>query len=158
MALLYLMKQGKAHWGCEYQGQSGLFAFKMVDYMILRGRSKAEDQDHIFELQEKRVPWDKAPEGRGARDSWLTFKDYLVLTQVQQIPVNSKSGKSGRRLAWVSKGTQIQKTGIQNVEAGTGNLRAVQRCCPRVQGCSQKSQSPAGTESGEECQKQGGLV
>lgn len=45
-------------------------ALKMVDFMILRGRSRAEDEDHIFELQESKVPWDKALEGRGAPNTW----------------------------------------------------------------------------------------
>lgn len=44
------------------------------------------------------------------------------------------------------------------MEAGTGNLRGVQRYCPSLQGCHKKSQSPTGTESAEECQKQDGLV
>lgn len=61
------MKQGGAHWGWEFQGQAGLSALKMVDFMIMRGRSKAEDQDLIFELQESRVSWDKALEGRGPK-------------------------------------------------------------------------------------------
>lgn len=56
---------GKGSLGWKYLGQSGLSAFKIVDFTILKGRSKAEDEDHIFELQESRVPWDKALEGRG---------------------------------------------------------------------------------------------
>lgn len=77
------MKRGRAHWGCDYQGQSGLSASKIVDFMILRERSRAEDQDHIFGLQDSKVPWDEALEGREAQDSWLTFKDRLFQTQEQ---------------------------------------------------------------------------
>ncbi|KFW61745.1 hypothetical protein AS28_00352, partial [Pygoscelis adeliae] len=50
-----------------------------------------------------RVPWDKAPEGRGAQESWVMFKDHLLQAQERCIPTKRKSGKNARRPAWMNK-------------------------------------------------------
>ncbi|KFW00854.1 hypothetical protein N327_12339, partial [Fulmarus glacialis] len=50
----------------------------------------------------RRVPWDKALEGRGAQESWLIFKDHLQ-AQEPCISTKRKSGKNARRPAWVDK-------------------------------------------------------
>lgn len=81
----------------------------MVDFMIPKERSRAEDQDHIFGLQDSKVPWDKALEGGEAQDSWLTFKDQLFQTQEQQIPMNCKSGKKWQEACMGKQGNSNTK-------------------------------------------------
>ncbi|KFV13526.1 hypothetical protein N340_11889, partial [Tauraco erythrolophus] len=50
-----------------------------------------------------RVQWDEALEGRGARESWLIFKDHLLQAQERCIPTKRKSGGKTRRPAWMNK-------------------------------------------------------
>ncbi|KGL80537.1 hypothetical protein N309_03760, partial [Tinamus guttatus] len=50
-----------------------------------------------------RIPWASALEGRGAQESWLVFKRHFLHAQQQCIPVCKKSGRGGRRPAWMSK-------------------------------------------------------
>lgn len=45
------------------------------------------------------VPWDKAPKGRRAQESWSVFKAHLPQAQEGCIPTKRKSGRSLRRPA-----------------------------------------------------------
>lgn len=50
-----------------------------------------------------RLQWDKALEGRGALESCLIFRDYLLQAQEQCVPTRRKSGKNTRRPTWMNK-------------------------------------------------------
>ena len=50
-----------------------------------------------------RVPWDTAPEGKRAQESWLIFKAHLLQAQERCIPTKRKAGKNARRPAWMNK-------------------------------------------------------
>ena len=50
-----------------------------------------------------RVPWDSAVEGSGVHECWSVFKKHLLEVQEQAIPLCHKSGKQGRRPAWLSR-------------------------------------------------------
>ena len=45
------------------------------------------------------VPWDKALEGRGTQESWLIFKNHLLLAEEKSILKNRKSCRNARGLA-----------------------------------------------------------
>ncbi|GAB0204729.1 hypothetical protein GRJ2_002938500 [Grus japonensis] len=97
----------------KLKGSLGCRDHEMVEFKILRAvrrvRSKLTTLDFkradfgLFRDLLGRVAWDKALEGRGAQESWLVFKDHLLLPQEQCIPTKRKSGKNARRSAWMNK-------------------------------------------------------
>lgn len=50
-----------------------------------------------------RVPWDKAQEGREAKESCLILKNHLLQAQEQCIPAKRKSGENSIRPVWRKK-------------------------------------------------------
>ncbi|KFQ60214.1 hypothetical protein N334_01909, partial [Pelecanus crispus] len=59
-----------------------------------------------FQLFKKLVggtPWETAFRYKGAEQSWQLFKDIFLRLQELSIPMCKKSGKEGRRPAWLSK-------------------------------------------------------
>ncbi|GAB0178198.1 mitochondrial enolase superfamily member 1 [Grus japonensis] len=91
----------------------GSLDHKMVEFRILRAvrrvRSKLTTLDFrradsgLFRDLLGRKPWDKAPEGRGAQDSWLIFKGHLLQAQECCIPTKRKSSKNTKRPPWMKK-------------------------------------------------------
>jgi len=57
--------------------------------------------DHFSDLLGS-IPWARALEGKGAQESWLTFKQHFFKPQDQFIPKSKKSYKSCRRAVWMS--------------------------------------------------------
>lgn len=49
-----------------------------------------------------KVPWETAFEGTGVHQCWSTFKHCLLKAQDQAIPKHRKSGRRGRRPAWLT--------------------------------------------------------
>ncbi|GAB0176056.1 hypothetical protein GRJ2_000070800 [Grus japonensis] len=85
----------------------------MVEFKILRAARRAHSKLTTLDFRKAdfglfrdllgRIPWDKALEGRGARDSWLIFKGHLLQAQELCIPTKRKSGKNTRRPTWMNK-------------------------------------------------------
>ena len=75
----------------KLKGSLGCSDHEMVEFKILRAarsaHSKLTTRDfrraefHLFGDLLGRVSWDKALKGRGAQESWLIFKDYLLQAQ-----------------------------------------------------------------------------
>ncbi|PKU35582.1 glycerol kinase [Limosa lapponica baueri] len=94
-------------------GSHGCSDHEMVAFRILHGRSRAKSR--ITTLDFKRVnfglfkellggiPWVRALEDMGVQQSWLLFKHHFLQVQERCIPRSKKSGKGGRRTAWMSK-------------------------------------------------------
>ena len=74
----------------KLHGKLSALDFKKADFGLFR------------DLMGK-VPWEAALEGRGAQESWSTFKEHLLQAQQRCIPMKNKSGKKARRPAWMSK-------------------------------------------------------
>lgn len=49
----------------------------------------------------RRIPWETALGDKGAQQSWQIFQDALHRKQELSIPRCKKSGKEGKRLAWL---------------------------------------------------------
>ncbi|PKU35663.1 rna-directed dna polymerase from mobile element jockey-like [Limosa lapponica baueri] len=49
------------------------------------------------------IPWVRALEGRGAQESWTTFKYHFLQAKYWCIPKSKKSGKGSRRPVWLSR-------------------------------------------------------
>jgi len=56
----------------------------------------------IFKELVSRTPWETVLRGRGAEQSWQTFKDAFLRVQALSVPRCKKSGKEGKRPAWLS--------------------------------------------------------
>ena len=92
------------------EGSLGCCGQEVVEFRILRAGSRAESKitsldfrgadSGLFSDHLGRVPWDKTLEGRGAQESYL--KDCLFQLLKEWIPVSRKSGRNGRRPAWMS--------------------------------------------------------
>jgi len=50
-----------------------------------------------------RTPWETALRDRGAEQSWQIFKDAFCREQELSVPRCKKSGKGGKRPAWLSR-------------------------------------------------------
>ncbi|GAB0209349.1 hypothetical protein GRJ2_003400600 [Grus japonensis] len=97
----------------KLKGSLGCSDHKMVEFKILRAARRVHSKLTTLDFRRAdfglsrdllgRVPWDKAPEGRGAQASWLVFKDHLLQGQEGCIPTKRKSGKNTKRPAWMNK-------------------------------------------------------
>ncbi|GAB0204837.1 hypothetical protein GRJ2_002949300 [Grus japonensis] len=97
----------------KLKGSLGCNDHEMVEFKILRAVGRVHSKLAALDFRRAdfgffrdllgRVPWDKVLEGRGARDSWLIFRDHLLQAQEQCIPTKRKSGKNTRRSAWMNK-------------------------------------------------------
>ncbi|GAB0186589.1 hypothetical protein GRJ2_001124200 [Grus japonensis] len=97
----------------KLKGSLGCSDHEMVEFKIHKAVRRAHSKFITLNFRRAdfglfrdllgRIPWDKALEGRGAQDSWLTFKGHLLQAQEQYIPAKRKSGKNTRKPAWMNK-------------------------------------------------------
>lgn len=89
----------------KVRGSLGCSDHKMVEFRIMRGRSRTKSK--IISLDFGlcrdllgRVPSDKAVEGRGVQEDWLMFKQHHLQAKEQFIQTSRKLSKGARRPAW----------------------------------------------------------
>ncbi|GAB0208385.1 mitochondrial enolase superfamily member 1 [Grus japonensis] len=97
----------------KLKGSLGCSDHEMVEVKILRAARRAHRKLTTLDFRRAgfglfrdllgRIPWDKALEGRGARDSWLIFRGHLLQAQERCIPTKRKSGKNTKRPPWMNK-------------------------------------------------------
>jgi len=56
----------------------------------------------LFKELVSRTTWEMSLRDRGAEQSWQMFKDAFHRVQELSVPRCKKSGKKGKRLAWLS--------------------------------------------------------
>ncbi|PKU29906.1 rna-directed dna polymerase from mobile element jockey- hypothetical protein [Limosa lapponica baueri] len=94
-------------------GSLGCSDHEVVEFRILCGRSRAKSSIPTLDFRRTNfgffkdllqvIPWDQALEGRGVQGSWLIFKHRFLQAQDLYTPRSKKSGKGGRRPAWMRK-------------------------------------------------------
>ncbi|XP_068531176.1 uncharacterized protein [Anas acuta] len=95
-------------------GSLGCSDHEMVEFQIELGKgSKAKSRIATLDFRRANfdlfwdllgsISWDRLLEGKGACESSATFKQHFFHAQGQCIPRNRKSGKGGRKPAWMSK-------------------------------------------------------
>ncbi|KFQ62882.1 hypothetical protein N334_11525, partial [Pelecanus crispus] len=57
----------------------------------------------LFKELVRRTPWEMVRRGRGMEQSWQIFKDTFHRAQELSVPKCKKSGKEGKRPAWLSR-------------------------------------------------------
>lgn len=74
------------------------------------------------------VPGETAPRDKAVEQSWQIFEEVFHRMQELEITRRNKSGKEGRRLAWLSREMLVKLKGKkqQAVKARTGNLGRVE--------------------------------
>ncbi|KFM04158.1 hypothetical protein AS27_10724, partial [Aptenodytes forsteri] len=65
----------------------------------------------LFKQLVNRTPWETAVRDRGAEQSWQMFKDTFHRAQELSITMCKKSGKEGKRPAWMSQDLQVKLKG-----------------------------------------------
>ncbi|GAB0205478.1 mitochondrial enolase superfamily member 1 [Grus japonensis] len=110
--LIFTNKEGLVG-DVKLKGSLGCSDHKMVEFRILRAARRALSKLTTLNFSRAdfglsrdllgRIPWDKALEGRGAQDSWPTFKGHLLQAQQRCIPTKRKSGKNTKRPPWMNK-------------------------------------------------------
>lgn len=88
---LGLVRNGKL------KGSLGCSTHEMLEFKILREARTAHsklEKSRLWPLHgsSSRVPWDKAPEGKGNERSSLIFKNHLFQTWKKCIPTKKMSG------------------------------------------------------------------
>ena len=131
-------------------GSLGSRDCEMVNFRILRGGSRTISRIKTLDFRRANfdlfkellggIPWVRALESRGVQDSWLLFKHHFLHTQDQCIAPSKKSGKGGRRPAWMSKELLVELRWKRKAYRiwGTGHLGRVQECCQSMQGCNEE--------------------
>ncbi|PKU30268.1 glycerol kinase [Limosa lapponica baueri] len=97
----------------KVRGSLGCSDHEMVEFMILCGRSRAKSRITTLDFRSADfglfkdllggIPWAKALEGREVQESWLIFKHHFLQAQDRCIPRSKKSGKGGRKPAWMNR-------------------------------------------------------
>ena len=122
-------------------GSLGCSDHALVEFAVLRDMGKAKSKVrtlnfrkanfHLFQELVNRTPWETALRDKGAEQNWQIFKDAFHRAQELSIPRCKKSGKEGKRPAWISQDLldfgqmKGQEGNAQAVEAGTGILGRV---------------------------------
>ena len=91
----------------------GCSDYKIVEFKILRAARRVRKKFATLDFRRAdfcllrdrlgRIPWDKAPEGRKAQESWSVFKDQLLQAQEQCTLTKRQSGRNARRPTWMNK-------------------------------------------------------
>ena len=95
-------------------GSLGCSDHEMVEFQMELGKgSKAKSRIATLDFRRANfdlfrdllgsISWDRLLEGKGACESWATFKQHFFHAQDRCIPKNRKSGKGSRKPTWMSK-------------------------------------------------------
>jgi len=94
-------------------GSLGCSDHEMVEFKMLRGRSKAISRITALDFRRANfglfedllggILWVRALEDRGVQESSSPFKHHFLHAQEWCIPLSKKSSKRGRRPVWMSK-------------------------------------------------------
>lgn len=102
-----------------------------------------------------KVPLGNAFAGAGLHQSWPLFMHQLIRAQEKSVLKYQKSGRWGRRPAWLSRNLLElrkkirKKESVCPVEVKSGEMGGMQRCCLLLQGGNLCGQSSIGVEAGQ---------
>ena len=93
-------------------GSLGCSDHALVEFTVLRDMGQAENKVgtlnfrkakfQLFKELVNRTPWETALGDKGAEQRWQIFKDTFLRAPELSVPRCRKSGKEGKRLAWMS--------------------------------------------------------
>ena len=93
----------------------------MVEFTVLRDMGQAKSKVRtlnfrkakfqLFKELVTRTPWETVLRDKGAEQSWQIFKDAFNRVQELSIPRCKKSGKEGKRQAWMNQDPLVKLKG-----------------------------------------------
>ena len=102
-------------------GSLGCSDHALVEFAVLRDMGQAKSKVRtlnfrkanfqLFKELVNRTPWETALRDKGAEQSWQIFKDTFHRAQELLIPRCKKSGKEGKRPAWLSQDLLVKLKG-----------------------------------------------
>ncbi|KAK4830768.1 hypothetical protein QYF61_013257 [Mycteria americana] len=105
----------------KIRGSLGCSDHALVEFVVLRdmGQVKSKvrtlnfrkEKFQLFKELFNRTPWETALRDKGAEQSWQIFKDAFHRAKELSIPRCKKSGKEGKRLAWLSQDLLVKLKG-----------------------------------------------
>jgi len=78
---------------------------------IVRTLNSRKANFQLFKELVSRTPWETVLRDRGAEQSWQIFKHALRRAQELSVPRYKKSGKEGKRPAWLSRDLLVKLKG-----------------------------------------------
>jgi len=109
---LMLTSAGELISSIKMGGSLGSSDHALVEFTVLRDMGKARGKVRtlnfrkasfqLFKQLVSRTPWETVLRDRGAEQSWQIFQDAFHRMQEYSVPRCKKSGKEGKRLAWLS--------------------------------------------------------
>jgi len=109
-------------------GSLGCSDHAVMGFTVLRKMSQAKSKVRTlhfrkanFELFKElgnRTPWETALRDKGTEHSWQIFKDVFHRVQELSIPRCKKSGKEGKRPAWLSRDLLVKLKGKKELQDG----------------------------------------
>ena len=57
----------------------------------------------LFRALVERVPWERVLKGKGVQAGWTFFKQEVLKTQEQAVPMGRKTNRRGRQPAWLNR-------------------------------------------------------
>ncbi|GAB0209193.1 hypothetical protein GRJ2_003385000 [Grus japonensis] len=102
-------------------GSLGCSDHALVEFTVLRDMGQVKSKVRtlnfrkanfqLFKELVNRTLWETALRDKGAEQSWQIFKDAFYRAQELLIPRCKKSGKEGKRLAWMSQDLLVKLKG-----------------------------------------------
>jgi len=102
-------------------GSLGCSDHSLVELTVLRDMGKVRSivrtlnfrkaNFQLFKELVSRMPWEMVLRDRGAAQSWQIFKDAFHRVQELSVPRCKKSGKEGKRPAWLSRDLLVKLNG-----------------------------------------------
>jgi len=96
----------------------GCSVHTLVEFTVLRGMGKVRSivrtlnfrkaKFQLFKELVNRTPWEMVLRDTGAEQSWQIFKDAFQRVQELSVSGCKKSGKEGKRPAWLSLGMLVK--------------------------------------------------
>jgi len=84
----------------------------------------------LFRMLAERVLWERVLKGKGVQEGWTFFKEEVLNTREQAVPMCCKTNQRGGRLTWLNRdlllGLRKKKEGLPPVEQRAGNSRGLQ--------------------------------
>ncbi|GAB0203805.1 hypothetical protein GRJ2_002846100 [Grus japonensis] len=106
-------------------GSLGCSDHALVEFAVLRDMGQVKSKVRtlnfrkakfqLFKELVNRTPWETVLRDKGAEQSWQIFKDTFHRAQELSIPRCKKSGKEGKRLAWLSRDLLVKLKGKKEI-------------------------------------------
>jgi len=100
-----------------------------VEFTVLKETSQAKSKVRTLKFRKanfssykelvNRTPWEMVLRNRGAEQSWQIFKGTFHRAQELSIPRCKKSGKEGKRPAWLSQDLMVKLKGRRCTGSGS---------------------------------------